>query len=189
MEYVICRVLGHYFIYKLLSLFTHNITYDDRQLCVRRYSSLPWVGVHALKFQCIPGNITFLLIVCEDTLEMLPSGAQTRVTRRVLHARVLYVKRADRKWLATVVRCNMRLFFLIDSVVAVSWYLFWSFLPALLTSEVFQPNIVEEIKTHILCSVTFSQKSCLLWDNVEIYCRAGQTKDDNMTHAHCMLGT
>jgi len=126
--------------------------------------------------------------VCEDTLEMLPSGAQTRVTRRVLHARVLYVKRADRKWLATVVRCNMRLFFLIDSVVAVSWYLFWSFLPALLTSEVFQPNIVEEIKTHILCSVTFSQKSCLLWDNVEIYCRAGQTKDDNMTHAHCMLG-
>jgi hypothetical protein len=28
-----------------------------------------------------------------------------------------------------------------------------------------------------------------LWDNVEKYCRAGQTTDDSMVHAHCMLGT
>jgi len=31
----------------------------------------------------------------------------------------------------------------------------------------FQTKVVEKIKTHILCSVTFSPKSCLLWDNVE----------------------
>jgi hypothetical protein len=35
----------------------------------------------------------------------------------------------------------------------------------------------------------FFSKSCLLWDNVENYCRAGQTTDDNMAHAHCMLDT
>jgi len=29
------------------------------------------------------------------------------------------------------------------------------------------------MKTHILCSVTVFRKSCLLWDNVEKYCRAG----------------
>jgi len=31
----------------------------------------------------------------------------------------------------------------------------------------FQTKIVEKIKTHILCSVTFARKSCRLWDNVE----------------------
>jgi len=34
----------------------------------------------------------------------------------------------------------------------------------------------------------FLRKSCRVWDNVEKYCRAGQsTDDDNMAHAHCML--
>jgi len=34
--------------------------------------------------------------------------------------------------------------------------------------EMFQIIFVEEIKTHILCSVTFFfRKSCRLWDNVE----------------------
>ena len=28
-------------------------------------------------------------------------------------------------------------------------------------------TVVEEIKTHVLCSVTFSQKSCRLWENVK----------------------
>jgi hypothetical protein len=28
-------------------------------------------------------------------------------------------------------------------------------------------KVVEKIKTHILCSVTFFRKSCCLWDNVE----------------------
>jgi hypothetical protein len=56
--------------------------------------------------------------------------------------------------------------------------------------EMFQTNVVEKIKTHILCSITFSfQKSCTLWGNVEKYCTAGQATDNNMAHAHCMLDT
>jgi hypothetical protein len=35
----------------------------------------------------------------------------------------------------------------------------------------------------------FLLKSYLLWDNVEKCCRAGQTTDDNMAHAHGMLDT
>ena len=51
----------------------------------------------------------------------------------------------------------------------------------------FETQLVEEIKTHILCSIALFRKSCRLWDNVEKYCRAGQATDDNMAHAHCML--
>jgi hypothetical protein len=43
----------------------------------------------------------------------------------------------------------------------------------------FQTKVVEKIKTHILCSITFLRKSCRLWDNVEKYGRAGHTTDDN----------
>jgi len=32
----------------------------------------------------------------------------------------------------------------------------------------FQSNVVEKIKTHILCSVTFFFKSCLLWNSGKI---------------------
>jgi len=65
---------------------------------------------------------------------------------------------------------------------------FWSYLAQfLLEWEMFQTKVVEKIKTHILCSVTFSRKSCRLWDNVGKYCREGQAKDDNMARAHCML--
>jgi len=53
----------------------------------------------------------------------------------------------------------------------------------------FQTKVVEKIKTHILCSVTFFRKECRLLDNVEQYCTAGQATDDNMAHAHCMLDT
>ena len=54
--------------------------------------------------------------------------------------------------------------------------------------EMFQTKVVEKIKTHILCSVTFFffRKSCRLWDNVEKYGRAGQATYDNKAHAHCM---
>jgi len=38
----------------------------------------------------------------------------------------------------------------------------------------FQTNVVQKIKTHILYSITFFfQKSCRLWDDVEKY---GRTK-------------
>ena len=42
---------------------------------------------------------------------------------------------------------------------------------------------------HILRSITFFRKSCLLWDNVETICRAGQATDNNMAHAHWMPDT
>jgi len=37
--------------------------------------------------------------------------------------------------------------------------------------ETFQTKVLE--KKHILCSITFSRKSCRLWYNVKKYCRAG----------------
>jgi len=56
--------------------------------------------------------------------------------------------------------------------------------------EMFQKNALEKIKTHILYSISFFfLKSCLLWDNVEKCCIAGQAIDDNMAHVHCMLDT
>jgi hypothetical protein len=45
-------------------------------------------------------------------------------------------------------------------------------------NEKYADKFVENIKTHILCSASFSWKSCRLWDNVEIYCRAGQAAGD-----------
>jgi len=58
----------------------------------------------------------------------------------------------------------------------------------------FQTKVVEKIKTHVLCSILCSitflfRKSCSFWDNVENYGRAGQTTDDNLAHAYCMLDT
>jgi hypothetical protein len=44
---------------------------------------------------------------------------------------------------------------------------------------VFQTKVVEKIKAHILCSVTFSRKSCRLLDNGEKYGRAGQATAGN----------
>jgi len=47
----------------------------------------------------------------------------------------------------------------------------------------FQIKVVEKIKTHILCSVTFFQKSCFLWDNVENMVQRGRTQ----WHGACAL--
>jgi hypothetical protein len=33
--------------------------------------------------------------------------------------------------------------------------------------EMLETKIVGKLETHILCSATFFQKSCRLWDNVE----------------------
>ena len=66
---------------------------------------------------------------------------------------------------------------------------FWSYLAHFfLEWEMFQTKVVEKIKTHILCPVTFSRKSYRLWDNVEIFCRVGQATDDDTARAHCMYG-
>jgi hypothetical protein len=42
---------------------------------------------------------------------------------------------------------------------------------------------------HFIFNNFFPRKSCLLWDNVEKYCRTEHATDDNMVHAHCMLDT
>jgi len=43
----------------------------------------------------------------------------------------------------------------------------WSYLAHFfLAWEMFQTSIVEKVKTHILCSIMFVQKSCHLWDKM-----------------------
>jgi hypothetical protein len=44
-------------------------------------------------------------------------------------------------------------------------------------------KVVEEIKTHTYCSVTFFRKSCGSWDNLKNLCGAGQTTDNTTLHA------
>ena len=43
----------------------------------------------------------------------------------------------------------------------------------------------KKIKPHILCSVTFFQKLCCLWENVEKHGRARQATDDNTIQCMC----
>jgi hypothetical protein len=44
---------------------------------------------------------------------------------------------------------------------------FWSYLSQFfLEWEMFRTEFIEEIRTHILCSITFFKKSCRFWDNV-----------------------
>jgi hypothetical protein len=44
-------------------------------------------------------------------------------------------------------------------------------------------EIVEKIKTHILCSITSFRKPCRWWDNLEKYGRDRQATNDNMGFA------
>ena len=45
----------------------------------------------------------------------------------------------------------------------------------------FQTKVVEKIKTHILCSVTFFFENGAVYEIMwKKYCRAGQATDDNM---------
>jgi hypothetical protein len=57
----------------------------------------------------------------------------------------------------------------------------WPFLAEFsLEWEMFQIKVVEKIKTDLLCSITFSRKSCRLWYNVGKYGTARQATDDNI---------
>jgi hypothetical protein len=56
----------------------------------------------------------------------------------------------------------------------------WYIAEFFLEWEMFRTKVKNKIKTHILCSITFPQKSCCLWDNVEKYGTARQTTDDNI---------
>ena len=55
-----------------------------------------------------------------------------------------------------------------------------------LEGDLFQIKVVEKIKTHILCSLTFFRISCCLWDNVGKY---GEAREDaeNMAPARGIL--
>ena len=58
---------------------------------------------------------------------------------------------------------------------------FWSyFAHSFLQWEMFRTNVVQEIKTHVFCLVTFFRKSCYLWDNVGKYCRVRQATGDTI---------
>jgi hypothetical protein len=50
-------------------------------------------------------------------------------------------------------------------------------------------KVVEKVKTHILCSNTFFPPENRVVDEIvwKKFRRVGQTTDDNMAHAHCML--
>ena len=54
--------------------------------------------------------------------------------------------------------------------------------------NIFRTKFVEKIKIHISCS-KFFKKWSRFWYKVGKFCRAGQTTDDNMAHAHRKLGT
>ena len=46
--------------------------------------------------------------------------------------------------------------------------------------EMFQPKAVKEIKTHILCSITFLLENHAVYEIVGKYCTDGQATDDNI---------
>jgi hypothetical protein len=54
----------------------------------------------------------------------------------------------------------------------------------------FQTKVVEKIKTHTLCPITFffGNRAVfeIMWTK---YGTVGQVTDDNTAHAHCMLHT
>ena len=62
---------------------------------------------------------------------------------------------------------------------------FWSYLPQFFLGwEMFRTKVVENIKTHILCSITCFRKSCLYGEN---WSRNGQATDANIT-GHKRIG-
>ena len=68
--------------------------------------------------------------------------------------------------------------------------LLWKLVHFFLEWEMFQTKKVEEIKTHILCSVSFLfPKSWHFLENAEKYRRSGKVTDENTAHAQCMLDT
>jgi len=65
---------------------------------------------------------------------------------------------------------------------------FWEYLAeCFLEWEIFQKESCRETQATYFPSITFFQKSCRLWDNVEKYCRTGQTTDDNIIRRMCIV--
>jgi len=69
---------------------------------------------------------------------------------------------------------------------------FWSYLAKfLLEWEMFETKVVENIKTQILCSVTFfrHRKSFRLWSDVKKRGRFRRVADNSIAHSHFTLST
>jgi hypothetical protein len=67
---------------------------------------------------------------------------------------------------------------------------FWSYLAQFFLGwEIVHTKVAGEIKTQILCSITFFFENRAFYEIIwKKYCTAGQARD-NMAHAHCMLDT
>jgi hypothetical protein len=64
----------------------------------------------------------------------------------------------------------------------------WQYLAKFfLKREMFQIKVVDEMKIHILCSVSFSRKSYRLWDNIEKCSGAREAADGNMRCVACWI--
>jgi len=50
--------------------------------------------------------------------------------------------------------------------------------------EIFQSKVVEKIKTHIFCLVTFSKKNCAFYKIIWKYFVERGRKHENMAHVH-----
>jgi hypothetical protein len=46
--------------------------------------------------------------------------------------------------------------------------------------KMYQTKVVEKIKTHILCSITFFYNRVFFLDNLKKYSKAGEATDDNI---------
>jgi hypothetical protein len=63
----------------------------------------------------------------------------------------------------------------------------WRYLAEIFSQyEFIQTNILEKVKTHILCSIIFFSNIALLWDNERKYGEVGRAIDDYVAYAHCM---
>jgi hypothetical protein len=51
----------------------------------------------------------------------------------------------------------------------------------------FQTKVIKQIKTHILCSVNFYQKSCHLYENVRNAIQPDRPRQYNMAEAHSIV--
>jgi hypothetical protein len=64
----------------------------------------------------------------------------------------------------------------------------WQYLAGFyLKGEMFRIKVVDEIRTHILFSITFYQQSCRFWDNVEKYGGAGRPQTAYSQYGVCAL--
>jgi hypothetical protein len=87
-----------------------------------------------------------------------------------------------------------------------TWRLIYFYVNTSLNSfyndKCFRRNVVEKIKTHILCSISFFKKSCCFGDNMQKYVTARQATDGNIicgmrfacwitkaknTHSECLI--